>query len=175
MGNLSPTAAYAAAVAEDGSVHIRDLSDPAARVVIVAEYDEDGQSVRAYYHEYVDRWEICGPDYQIVGPGHPLYEWCDRVVDQFRGELLNPPLENILARKMAKEIQSEIDRDIINSLLINSGVAPPQAPLPPVYFPATPAPNYKMQATWTMDEAQDLRDLHDVVGVSRLVKERRGR
>lgn len=180
MGDLSPTAAYAAAIEEDGSVHVRDLSDPSVRVVIVAEYDEDGTSVKAYYHEDVDRWEICGPDYQIVGPDHPLYERCDWVVAQFRQELFDPPLESILTRKMAKSIRDEIDRDIINDLLIASGkppLSPPAYVPPPVYMTlptyTTSPQNRKLKATWTLDKAQDLSASRDLVGVSQLVKQRR--
>ncbi len=169
MGDLSPTAAYAATIEEDGRVHIRDLSDPSVRVVIVAEYDEDGKSVQAFYHEDVDRWEVCGSDYRIVGPDDPLYRQCDWVVDQFRNELLSPPLENILTRKMAKEMRDEIDRDIINDLLMASG----KTPLPPPVYIPPPAKNYVMKATWTMDKAQDLKAQRDTVGVSQLVKQRR--
>lgn len=169
---FTPHAAFFAVRNPDGSIVVREFNDPATVVVIVAEFEVQGDDYIAFYHEDIDQWEVNGEEYnheqfyQLAIPGTPFYIFAEHTVDAFRDALLKGPGCGRVARKLAREMVAEIDGDIINDLRIASGSF--STPLPVVNLQTTPSVSHRiMKATWTMEAAQDLKAMNSIKYIGR--------
>ncbi len=174
MAHFKADDAYAAALLDDGSVVIIDLSDPALTPVIVAEFTAYGGDYHAFWHDDLNRWEVFGPDefYRVCDASDPFWGFCEQTVGAFRDRLLRDNAgNNRLSRKLARSIQEEIDAEIIRDLMIASGqYVPPPPPVPQLTI-GPPKGNRILVSKWTIEPEQDLRKLHgidDLVGRSLL-------
>lgn len=156
--DFTPHAAFFAALEPDGSVVVREFNDPAITIVVVAEFEVQGDDYIAIYHEDLDEWEISSEEYNdeqyydLAGPDTPFYIFAEATIDAFRDNLLAGPGSGRIARKLAREMIAEIDRDIIKDLHNNI-----DGTLPTITFSPQQVTNRKLKETWTMEDAKDLK------------------
>lgn len=158
MTTFIPEDAFAASFDKDGSV-TTELANPAAIPTIVADFTVDNENFKAVYHDSRDVWEVFGDgDKWIVAhPGHEFYGYAEQTVAAFKDKLLSGPCPDALRKRltdaMAKEIQAEIDADIIRDLQIASGMQPPTIFIP--QFSAIPTTPRKLKARWTKETQEE--------------------
>ena len=162
---LRPDDAYVAGFDDKGNVLIdADLANPAIVPTAVAEYYLDDELCRGVYHDDTDTWEIFQDKtfFTAAKAGSSHYRYCEETVAKFRNKLLAGPCPDSLSRRlsetMAKEINAEINRDVINSLLIASGQQPHQPPQPQIVLNVNPTVEQtrKLKAIWTLDKPEDM-------------------